>query len=170
VADELGPFSKLLANADIDDYELVNETDELIEARFAGLRHVSQYTPDEFVVRQVWRAAFCINEGGFEYLFHERYNGDHDFQLTAGAFKTIGLMRCYEVLQEALALCGPIDPEAGIVHPQYVAATTWNQRRELDSRYFEKDPNDEIEKRLAAFIRANADKLRHLDDPPATHP
>ena len=159
---DLGPFSKLLADAS--DYDLVNETDELIDSRYY-FQHVCRFTPEEFVVKQVWRADFCIGQGGFGCLFHEQYDGDSDFQLTARAFKTVGLIACYEAIQEALALCGPIDPAGGIVHPQFMAATTSEQRHEVDHKYCKVTLNREVEKALAAYIRANTDKLRHLDDP-----
>ena len=156
-------LAELLAQTD--DGELVDGVDELIDRWHDCDPDPTNFTPEELVIAQVWRSRVYINNGGFERLFSSFFEGDETFELTLNAYKTAGLMGCYEVFREALELCGPISPDAESAYPQFVAATTKEQRHELSLRYYKLDRNDEIAAALAAYIRRNADKLRHLDDP-----
>ena len=147
------------------DIELVDGVDELIDRRYDCDPNPRSFTPEELVVAQVWRSRVYIANGGFERLFSSFFEGDETFELTLNAYKTLGMMKCYEVFREALELCGPIPPDAESAYEQYIAAAGEEHRDKLNDRFYDEDRDFRIATVLAAYIRRNADKLRHLDEP-----
>jgi hypothetical protein len=160
--DKSTPFKTLLAKAN--DFDLVNGTFLKIGDRHGHWVDASQYTPEERVIMLVWHSSGIIDNGGFEYLFSDDFDGDPEFKITAETYKTAGLTRGYEAFQEAFRLFPngqvPNDSEERI--RQYKLADK-SVREEINRKLWSEDWEKLREKKLAQYIRDNVSRLGDLD-------
>ena len=124
---------------------------------------VTQYTVQERTVVLVWHASGIIDNGGFEYLFGGDFPGDPGFQYTAAAFEAIGCERAVDAFNEAFALFPDSQLPSDVDERMDIYVRTPESRREeINTRFWEVGWDDEIEKKLAEYIRSNKEHFVHL--------
>jgi hypothetical protein len=110
-------------------------------------------TAEEQVVLHIWHASGIIENGGFQYFFEQEL----DAEAVALAYETIGCHKCAELLRIALSEV-----------PDAMLRASWKERihfiegkhevfSSLSSGFWAADK--EVEKQLAKYIRAHADKI-----------
>src|SRR5688572_26677297 len=151
-------FQQLLDSAD--DFELCNGVFMHITGRYGDELNVEKQTEPERVVTLVWHSSGIIGNGGFQYLFEGTFNGDPGFVLTAAAFRRIGCGEAAEAFEQALALFENNRPPSNIEHRLEIYQSVLEENRmRIDEKFW--DAGSDLDAKLAAFIRANAQALEH---------
>lgn len=158
---ELGNLETLLESAT--DFELADATCIKIIDRYGGCIDVQELSEVERVVALVWQASGIIGNGGFEYLFSYDFEGDLDYGITFQTFKTLGLTRSVEAIEQAKAVFpdGQVPKDREERSRLYLSATTQETRMEVSSGVW--DDDETREKLLAQYIRDNIDAFSDLD-------
>ena len=156
------PFGTLLTSAN--DFDLVDGTFVKVGDRYGHWVDAMQYTPEERSIVLVWHSSGIIDNGGFELLFSDNFDGDPDFKITAEAYKTVGLTRGYNAFENAFKLFPggnvPHDSEERI--RQYRMADE-SVRDEINTQHWNDGWEALREKVLAQYIRENVARLGDLD-------
>lgn len=148
-----------------DDARLCSEVLGRIVDYHGNSLDVSELPEEERVVLLAWEVKGIIGNGGFRYLFEKNLNGDPDFALTAEAYEVIGARKAARAVRDTLALFPESRPPREInrrlkIYLAKLKAFPTPQ----DEQFW--DAGEEIETRLAAYIRTHADAYRHLDEAP----
>ena len=110
-------------------------------------------TEQERTVDLIWRASGLIGNGGFQYFYEQEI----DAETVAKAYENIGCHKCAEILRLSLSL-----------FPDSIRNAGWDERVEYMKQKKELfyntsslfwDADAEMEKRLADYVRANADNI-----------
>ncbi len=150
-------FQQLLDGGD--DFELCDGVFVHIADRHGNELDIDKETETERVVTLVWHSFGIIGNGGFQYLFEGDFNGDPGFILTAAALRRIGCAEAAEAFEQALSLfhgnCPPSNIEDRLKIYQSISET---ERERINRKFW--DAGNELQAKLAAFIRANAQELQ----------
>lgn len=143
------------------DHRLTGELFSRILAAHGNEVDAAKLSEEEQVVYLVIGAHGVIGNGGFRYLFEHNLNGDPYFALTLRAFEVIGCWEAAEAVRTTLAKFLNSKPP-----------TNLEKRMRLYNRRIEEFPTpedrqfframDEIERRLADFVRARQWAFNHL--------
>lgn len=154
-------FKTLLSDAD--DFELVDATFVKIAERTNNWMDATKFTTEERVIMLVWHSSGIIDNGGFQYLFEGTLDGDPHFQLTAEAYNSLGLTRSYNAFVRAFELF----PDAVVPHDLDSRLRIYQSvdpilRDEIDTEFFKDGWEKVRERKLAEYIRANANQIGRL--------
>jgi hypothetical protein len=154
-------IQQLLSNAS--DFDLCNEVFKRIINYYGDDIDVSTLPHEHRVILLVWHSEGIIRNGGFNYLFEASFDGDPHFLLTAQAFRVIDCPPAFEAFQKAMALFPGLKPPVDLSRRLAIYRRGKGKtRHEIDCQFW--DANDQIEKCLAAFIRANGKRFERLDN------
>jgi hypothetical protein len=155
------PFDTLLAEAS--DFDLIDGTYDKILLRYDELS-ADQFSPEERVIILSSHSWGIIDNGGFEFLFAADFIGDLDYRLTAETYHTIGLDRGYQAFQAAFKLFpGGRAPRDRTERIREYKLASEEVRLEINKLHWSDGWEELRNKKLADFIRANAEKLGDLD-------
>lgn len=119
---------------------------------------VQALEPHERVATLVWWAHGVVGNGGLEYLLGGHLRGDPAFVHTAAAFEAIGATKAHRCITEALACFPRSTPQDDLeVRRAHYDAVPQAKRDRLDRAFW--DAREEIEAKLAAWIRAHRPQL-----------
>jgi hypothetical protein len=153
------PLAEILGESD--DFRLCDRLFGRIAERRANRFDVTGVPEEEATVALVWHTYGIVGNGGFHYLLEGDFDGDPGFARTALAFREIGCARAAGALEQVLR-CFP----GGRPHEDVDRRLRHYKKRfggvltGPDCQFF--DAEEEIQKRLAAYIRARAGSFSHL--------
>jgi membrane associated rhomboid family serine protease len=121
--------------------------------------------PEERVVVLVWHSLNVVNEDGFRALVEEGIVGDRRLVRTAEAYCTLGCVRAGNALRKAAAAVG--DGDTGEYADERVGRSVrkWAGLPAAEQKKFI-EVLDEVEARLAEYVRAHRDFFLTLDEEP----
>jgi len=149
--------------ADGSDLEICQGVFRRVVRRNGGEVTATGLGPEERVVVLVWHSLALIDEGGFRVLFAEGMPGDRRWKRTVQAYHAIGCTRAGNALRKAAAhLAGEdtgeyADERAERSLKQWAGLAPDEERRFLEVI-------DEVECRLAEYVRAHREFFLTLDD------
>jgi hypothetical protein len=147
-----------------DDSELASALHGRIVLHHGETLDASKLSQEERAVLLVEAAVGIIGNGGFNYLFEGDFPGDPYYHLTAEAFEAIGASKAAAAFRKALGLFPDSKPPTDRHKRLWLYRRgTGEKRHEIDCQFW--DASKEIDKALAAYIRAHGDSFRHLDQP-----
>lgn len=148
-----------------DDGELCVKLFDRLVGRYGERIDVSRLPDPHRVVVLVLGAKGIIENGGFYYLFSNDLDGDPHYELTAAAFVTIDCKTAIEAFSRVFALFDdgrPPDDMDRRLH-EYLRGNGV-ERTQIDELFF--SVGEDVEIRLAEFIRSRRDELARLDKKP----
>jgi membrane associated rhomboid family serine protease len=119
--------------------------------------------PEERVVVLVWHSVGLVDEGGFRALFEEGIAGDRRWARTVEAYHTIGCPRAAIALRKTAARLSGADTGEYADERAERSLRELTGQRSAEERQF-MQVIDEVEGRLAEYIRAHRDFFLTLDD------
>jgi membrane associated rhomboid family serine protease len=120
--------------------------------------------PEECVIVLVWHSLRVVNAEGFRALAEEGIVGDRRLERTAEAFHTIGCVRAGNTLRKAAAAVGGGAGEYADERAER-SLRKWARLPAAEEKKF-LDVLDEVEGRLAEYVRAHRDFFLALDEEP----
>lgn len=155
--------------AESDDFELCDGVFTRIVEYHGGDIDASAISEHERVVLLVWHVSGIIGNGGFRYLFEGDLKGDPYFILTVEAFRATGCKKAAEAVRKTLAMFPQSRPPRDIEERlRYYLRRITGWPTDLGMQFF--DPQDDLKKHLASYIRSHADAFAQLDTSKATQP
>jgi Domain of unknown function (DUF4375) len=154
------PIDEILAEPD--DSELCNRLHGAILGHHGSHVALADLSDAERVVVLVMNALGIIGNGGFRYLLEGDLRQDPDLARTTEAFQLIGCEPAVEAFQETLAIFPDSRPPRDIdqrLHHYLTHVTLFPT--DQDVRFCR--AQEQIETRLASYIRSHADSYRHLE-------
>jgi membrane associated rhomboid family serine protease len=118
---------------------------------------------EERVVMLVWHSLRVVEVDGFRTLVEEGIVGDRKLERTAEAFQTIGCVRAGNALRKAAAAAGGGDTGEYADERAERSLRKWTGLPAAEEKKF-LEVMDEIEGRLAEYVRVHRDFFLALDD------
>jgi hypothetical protein len=148
--------------ADPSDRSLCDRLFMRIAERHGNDIDFSTVTEHERTVLLVWHSFGIIGNGGFQYLLEGDFKGDPGFRETANSYRRIGCQAataCFDLLFDSFPKAEiPADINKRLRRYQKSFSGFPNK---VDGPFFA--ASKEIERCLAAHIRANVSAFAHLD-------
>jgi membrane associated rhomboid family serine protease len=149
--------------ADGSDFDLCRGIFRRLLRRNDGEVSAAGLGPEERVVVLVWHSLNVVNECGFRALVEEGIVGDRRLARTAEAYQTIGCVRAGLALRKAAAAAGGgdtgeyADERMGRSVRRLAGLPAAEQKKFIEAL-------DEVEGRLAEYVRAHRDFFLTLDE------
>jgi len=157
------PLARLLKDGS--DFDICERVFRRILRRGDGEVSAAGLEPKERVVVLVWHSLRVVIEGGFRALFKERIPGDRRLARTVEAYQAIGCPRPAIAIRKTAALLFDPDEE------EYIDERLGRSLHKLtglpaaEERKF-MDVIDEVEIRLAEYVRSHREYFLELDEEP----
>jgi len=151
---------------DNDDFELCDNIYSFIVEKYNNNFDIKSCEPHEQVVVLVWHASGIIGNGGFEYLFEGEFQGDPYFELTIDAFQKISVNKAVTAFNKAFQYFPNNKPPKSISKRMDLYQNVpESERDKINSEFWSvcNPRSDELESKLAAFIRQNRYKFGYQD-------
>lgn len=135
-----------------DDFNLIDTT--FLKIAEKGERQgLGSLTEPEKIIDLIWRASGLIGNGGLQYFYEQEF----DAKAVALAYERTGCDKCAEIIRLSLSLFpNSLPQEDWDARIQYIESHT-ELFDSLSTLFWKADAG--TEKRLAEFVRANADKI-----------
>lgn len=140
---------------------------DLIVDRHPPINDLAMLPEEARVVMMIWHVRGILSNGGFHSLFEaDHLPGDPRYEQLLRAFETIGCVSAAEAFREAFRLfpegVPPAEPDRRL--KQYLRGFG-KRRYTIDKGFFDLD--DEIEIRLAAYVRDHRDAWERIEALPS---
>ena len=130
-------------------------------AAFDNRLDVGRYGYAERVITLTWYISGIVGNGGIHYLFEGTIAGDPDFAHTANAFQEIGAQTAYGAFVQLFGKFPgaslPDDVDERLMLYERIPEA---ERNRINNLFW--DDSDELQSKLASFIRKNEDEVRAL--------
>jgi membrane associated rhomboid family serine protease len=147
------------------DFDICQRVFRRILRRGDGEASAVGLDPKERAVVLVWHSLRVIEDGGFGALFRERIPGDRRFARTVEAYHAIGLPRAAIAIRKAAEALADPDAEEYIDERLSRSLHKLTGLPAAEERKF-MGVIDEVELRLADYVRANREFFLALDEEP----
>jgi membrane associated rhomboid family serine protease len=154
---------ELLAN--VSDFDICEGMFRRILRRNGGEVSAVGLGPEERVVVLVWHSLNVVSENGFRALVEEGIVGDRMLERTAEAYQALGCVRAGNTLRKAAAAVGGGDTDEYADERVGKAVRHWAGLPAAEQKKFI-EVLDEVEGRLAEYVRAHRDFFLTLEDEP----